>query len=103
MSVQEENALLKTIIETHHVSKKDNPSGTAISLSNLLDKAEIISKRDGEVFGIHEIVFEDENERIIITHQAKDRNCFIDGVLNVATWIVEQKPGYYTYEDFLYV
>lgn len=93
----------KEIFETHHINKKDRPSGTAIALYNILEDSTIISKRDSDTVGIHEIIMENENEIITITHKAKKRECFIEEIEKIASWIIHQKSGYYTYEDFLNV
>lgn len=79
------------IKETHHVHKKDAPSGTAISLAETLksnpDKVE--SVRRGEVIGIHEIQYSGPSDQISISHEAIDRSAFARGALEVGCWMVD--------------
>ena len=91
----------KTIIERHHEHKKDAPSGTAITLGEIIETNNIISFRESDIIGEHSIIFENENERIIIIHEALNRNLFINGVLKCATWLLNQKPGLYSMEDLV--
>jgi len=86
-----------SITETHHVHKKDAPSGTAKSLANSLDfEVEIESIRKGEEYGTHQVVFESDMEKITFEHKAKDRDIFATGCLRFIPWIKKQKPGLYT-------
>ncbi|MFH1223020.1 MAG: dihydrodipicolinate reductase C-terminal domain-containing protein, partial [Pseudomonadota bacterium] len=51
-----------SIKETHHINKKDKPSGTAKTLAAVIEKAglkcPITSVREGELIGTHVITFE---------------------------------------------
>jgi 4-hydroxy-tetrahydrodipicolinate reductase len=76
------------IEETHHDQKIDSPSGTAIELKkiiesnntkNLIADIEIISKRTGKIFGIHEIIFYKDTKKIQFKHESKSRNIYSDG------------------------
>lgn len=89
----------KTIIERHNANKKDAPSGTALALGEIIETSNIISFRESDIIGEHSIIFEDENERIIIIHEALNRGLFINAVLKCATWLLKQKPGLYSLED----
>src|SRR5438270_13356502 len=58
------------IFERHHVHKKDAPSGTALAIQRVIREAsgekedlEITSFREGEVIGLHEIVYESGHDR----------------------------------------
>lgn len=85
-----------SMIEKHHIHKKDSPSGTAKSLKNeIIRDCDIISVREGEIIGFHEIKIETEDEEIIISHNAKTRNIFAKGCLNYLTWIINKDPGIY--------
>jgi 4-hydroxy-tetrahydrodipicolinate reductase len=88
-----------SIIETHHIHKKDAPSGTAKSLANKIDfnHKEIQSIREGTVFGIHEIVFENEYEKIVVKHEVKDHNIFAIGCLKFVQNISILSKGLYVY------
>lgn len=95
------------IDETHHVHKKDSPSGTAITIQKHLEKAikkkvsKVISHREGEVFGQHKVVVTGPEETILIQHDALNRTVFAKGAVTCAKWILKKKPGNYTIEDVL--
>ncbi|MBI3236312.1 MAG: 4-hydroxy-tetrahydrodipicolinate reductase [Chlamydiales bacterium] len=90
------------ILETHHIHKKDSPSGTAIALASTLQTAkrpQIQSIRSGDAIGEHTLLFEWEGEKILLTHQALDREIFAKGALLAAEFIARQPPGLYTMEN----
>ncbi|MBL4661076.1 MAG: 4-hydroxy-tetrahydrodipicolinate reductase [Alcanivoracaceae bacterium] len=105
------------ITETHHIHKKDKPSGTAITLARsikphgilkkidddcfLLDDINILSIRESEVAGIHDIEIINESESISISHNAKTPKIFAQGAINVAKWLVNQNTGFYTMNDYI--
>ena len=77
------------IFERHHKHKKDAPSGTAITLQQIVkDEAktelEITSFREGEVVGLHELVFDSPVDRIYLCHDAKSRRGFAEGAVRAA-------------------
>ena len=93
------------IFERHHAHKKDAPSGTAITLQRLVREAsgqredvEIISFREGEVVGLHELVLESLHDRIYLCHDAKSRRGFAKGAVQSAEWILGKK-GFYDFND----
>jgi 4-hydroxy-tetrahydrodipicolinate reductase len=93
------------IFERHHVHKKDAPSGTAIAIQNVIREAsdkkeeiEIISFREGEVVGMHEIVLQSPADRIYLCHDAKSRQGFAEGAVRAAGWLVGKK-GFYDFKD----
>lgn len=104
--------------ETHHIHKLDAPSGTAITLAEgvienidskskwTLDKAEtnnelvITSFREGEVPGIHTVIYESEVDTIQITHDAKSRKGFALGAVLAAEY-TNGKKGFLGMEDML--
>jgi 4-hydroxy-tetrahydrodipicolinate reductase len=97
------------IFERHHVQKKDAPSGTAIALQRLIREAsghgspknenlEITSFREGEVVGLHEVVFESPADRIYLCHDAKSRRGFAEGAVRAAEWLAGKK-GFYDFKD----
>ncbi len=76
------------IAETHHVQKVDAPSGTAVSWKDWLGlNVAITSHRVGDTIGDHELTFESAEEKITLTHQAKDRSMFAYGALWTAKFI----------------
>jgi 4-hydroxy-tetrahydrodipicolinate reductase len=95
------------IFERHHAHKKDAPSGTAIALQQVMREAgddgrkedlEIISFREGDVVGMHEVVLESPSDRIYLCHDAKSRQGFADGAVRAAEWIAG-KTGFYDFKD----
>lgn len=106
------------LTETHHIHKLDAPSGTAITLAEgilenierkdrwTLDKEEqatdlpIYAIREGEVPGIHEIVYDSEVDYISIKHDAKSRQGFALGAV-VAAEFAANKKGFLGMEDML--
>ena len=89
------------MIETHHINKIDKPSGTAKSWSGSLNRnCNIESIRDGEVFGEHMLKLSNDNEEIVITHKAKNRNIFAEGSIKYIDWILNQEPGVHHKIDY---
>ena len=91
--------------ETHHVHKKDKPSGTAIIIENAAKKktnhlGPTISHREGEVFGIHRFIAANEFETLEIRHEANSRGLFAKGALDIARWLAENPPGFYALDDY---
>jgi 4-hydroxy-tetrahydrodipicolinate reductase len=82
-----------TITETHHAGKQDAPSGTALSLKQALQRGdptlrvEIVSKREGDVAGIHTITARSSNDAIELSHEAFSRRGFAEGAVRAAEWI----------------
>lgn len=95
------------IEEIHHAQKKDNPSGTAVTLHKDLEKAvhkkipPPVGHRLGGVFGIHTITAASQSEMIKLEHNALNRTVFAEGALKAALWIVKQKPGLYSMDDLM--
>ncbi len=93
------------IEETHHVHKKDSPSGTALflkqSLKEHIGDMPIEAHRQGECLGEHSIKAISSDEEITITHRALSRGLFACGALKAAHWISEKKPGTYTIDQML--
>lgn len=104
--------------ETHHIHKLDAPSGTAITLAEgilefsdnkdkwILDndgeknELKITSFREGEVPGIHTVIYESEVDSIQITHDAKSRKGFALGAV-LAAEFTKGKKGFLGMEDML--
>lgn len=94
------------IQETHHVHKKDAPSGTALQAGRLIEQASGVkptyeSFREGEVIGDHRIVFKGPADHLELYHHAESRDLFASGALRAASWVVSQKPGLYTMQHVL--
>jgi 4-hydroxy-tetrahydrodipicolinate reductase len=95
------------IFERHYAHKKDAPSGTAITIQQVIREAsgksdaqdlEIISFREGEVVGMHEVVLESPADRIYLCHDAKSRQGFAAGAVRAAEWLAGKK-GFYEFKD----
>ncbi len=89
-----------SIEETHHVHKKDAPSGTALMLQSAIQEtlghsAPIASIRHGEVIGTHEINLVGEGETLSLVHKVTDRDVFARGALATAKLMIGQSPGLY--------
>lgn len=96
--------------ETHHVHKKDAPSGTAKQLRDDLAASfrrpaaqlAIESKREGEIVGLHRVQLTIGDERLVLEHEALSRAIFARGALVVAKFLGARgrKPGFYTMDTF---
>ncbi len=68
-----------SIEETHHVTKLDSPSGTAISLAEVVKKATglndvpVKAHRVGDAAGTHVLVAKRDADRLMLTHDAHSR------------------------------
>lgn len=99
------------VYEIHHRYKKDSPSGTALTIGNILlenlkrkqristsanattpDSIGIASLRGGEVVGIHSVTFDSVFDSIEVIHRAKSRKGFALGAL-LASQIIFGKKG----------
>jgi 4-hydroxy-tetrahydrodipicolinate reductase len=106
------------IEETHHIHKLDAPSGTALLLAddiyNLIDrlnicstskndrpkKIDIMSYREGEIAGIHNVIYESEFDKIELKHTSKNRKGLAQGAVIAAEWVIDKK-GFYTMFDMI--
>jgi 4-hydroxy-tetrahydrodipicolinate reductase len=91
------------IFERHHHDKKDAPSGTAVVLKDIIHASggaelEITSFREGEVIGMHEVVFDSPSDRIYLCHDAKSRRGFAEGAVLGAEWLGPKK-GFFEFKD----
>ncbi|ADV81691.1 4-hydroxy-tetrahydrodipicolinate reductase [Terriglobus saanensis] len=91
-----------SIDETHHVTKLDAPSGTALTLKKAIEdlaEAEITSIRDGDAAGIHTLKATSQSDTISLTHEAHSRRGFAEGAVSAAEWLATQKPGTYDFAE----
>ena len=107
--------------ETHHTAKLDSPSGTALTLAELLldglarktglatetqhgainaSALHVTSARVGHVFGEHTVMLDSAVDQIEIVHRAKDRRAFAVGAVRAAEW-VSGRRGLFTLDDML--
>ncbi len=111
------------IIEAHHNKKKDAPSGTAYKLAENIAEVKGMEKiifgrkgkkaernreeigihavRGGSIIGDHTIIFAGDVERMEITHRAQSRECFSNGAVRAAKWVISQPAGMYDMSDVL--
>lgn len=106
------------MIEVHHTQKLDAPSGTSITLAeDILEELDrkttwvkeseqqvnqlaIASVREGNVPGIHEVIYESEMDTISIKHDAKSRRGFALGAV-LAAEFAHNKKGFLGMNDML--
>ena len=106
------------IKEIHHTQKLDAPSGTAISLAQIVsesideingwtllpkqeeNKIPIEAVRVANIPGTHSITFDSEQDEIILVHRAKSRKGFALGAVLAAEFIIGKK-GFFTMNDLL--
>jgi 4-hydroxy-tetrahydrodipicolinate reductase len=92
-----------SIVERHHVHKKDKPSGTAVTIQKILEsgsgqKVEVASVREGETVGMHLVMMDSANDTILFTHDSKSRLGFAEGAVRAAEWI-KGKTGFYEFPE----
>jgi 4-hydroxy-tetrahydrodipicolinate reductase len=106
--------------EIHHTGKADAPSGTALSIADIIlgeigrksgilatppdgkiapELLHVTSQRLGATVGTHSVSFDSPADTIELVHRAKDRSGFALGALMAARWIAGQGPGIYKFED----
>jgi 4-hydroxy-tetrahydrodipicolinate reductase len=95
------------ILEEHHATKRDAPSGTARALQQKLHEVDgerafpITSVRAGAIPGTHRVTYEGPFESVSLSHIARDRQAFAAGALAAAEWLPGH-PGVYRFEDMLF-
>jgi len=114
------------IIEAHHKYKVDAPSGTAITMGEVitntlgrnLDEVAVHGRkgltgereagtigfhsiRAGDIVGEHTVVFAGAGERLEITHRAHSRTNFAEGAIRAVSWVMNQSSGLYDMRDVL--
>lgn len=95
-----------SITETHHTGKLDAPSGTALSLKQILQAAhpglqvEITARREGDVSGIHVVEARSDNDVIELRHESFSRRGFADGAIRAAEWIAG-KSGCWDFQEIV--
>lgn len=118
--INEYSAYDAAVHEVHHKRKADSPSGTALTVAEillaelerksylLLDRCDgainpealhLTSSRVGDTPGTHTITFDSGADTIEITHRARNRSGFALGALAAARWIVDQPSGLYRFEE----
>jgi 4-hydroxy-tetrahydrodipicolinate reductase len=89
-----------TIDETHHVSKLDAPSGTAITLQQIVEAAQpganvaITSHRVGDAKGEHLVTATSDVDILEIRHNALSRRGFALGAVRGAEWLAAKSGAW---------
>jgi 4-hydroxy-tetrahydrodipicolinate reductase len=91
------------IAETHHASKVDAPSGTAISLGHAIERSTdsavpITSSREGDETGLHVLVATSDVDRLTLKHEAYSRRAFAEGAVRAAEWL-STRTGCFDFRD----
>ena len=106
------------VIEIHHRTKIDAPSGTALSLGKAIASARgadfasnavygregitgvrpdgkiaVLAIRAGDAVGDHTVIFGGQGERLELIHRAQSRDSLARGALRAAAWLVEPETG----------
>jgi 4-hydroxy-tetrahydrodipicolinate reductase len=111
------------IIERHHRFKEDSPSGTALKFGEIVAEVMDIDQhthgrsgrpgvrprneigyhavRAGDNPGEHTIVFGMLGETLELRVAASNRDCYAQGALLAAEWLVGKPPGLYGMKDVL--
>lgn len=93
------------IRETHHVTKLDAPSGTALTLRDAVqvaggvDEVPIESVRHGEAVGLHVLEATGAGDKILLTHESHSRQPYAEGAVRAAEWLALRKPGVYDFRE----
>jgi len=114
------------IIETHHHNKKDAPSGTALKISEIINRARGMDEKAGlvfgrhgitgprtpeeigihairisEVVGEHTVMFGGRGEILEISHRCFSRESFAQGAIIAAKFISDKDKGLYQMKDVI--
>ena len=93
-----------SITETHHLTKLDAPSGTAITLQQIVEaaqpgaKVEVTSHRVGDAKGEHVVTATGPDDIIELKHDALSRRGFALGAVRAAEWL-NGKEGVWDFRD----
>lgn len=81
------------VSETHHISKLDSPSGTALIVRDIIEaarpgtKVEIKSHRVGDAAGEHVVSASCDFDTIVLKHESHNRRGFALGAVRAAEWL----------------
>ena len=114
------------VYEAHHRHKLDAPSGTALSMGEVLANATgrnlddvavygregqtgarerktigFATVRGGDIVGDHTVSFLADGERVEITHKATSRMAFARGAVRASVWLQGQSSGLFDMQDVL--
>lgn len=107
-----------SITEIHHTQKLDAPSGTAITLAESIihehervsywvnhaavesSQLGIISIREDDVLGTHQVIYDSDVDKLELIHTAKNRKGFALGAVLAAEWLLGRKGFFEVREMF---
>jgi 4-hydroxy-tetrahydrodipicolinate reductase len=113
------------IIEAHHRTKRDAPSGTALALGkaaaegrgrslgtgeSAVRQSGIVRQdgeigfavvRGGDIVGEHSVLFAGMGESLTLSHRVTDRAIFARGALQAAAWLESRPAGQYFMRDLV--
>jgi 4-hydroxy-tetrahydrodipicolinate reductase len=93
-----------SISETHHTSKLDAPSGTALTLKEIIlgvrpgIEVPIESHRIGDAKGEHIVTAKSDHDTLELRHDAQSRRGFAIGAVRGAEWVAG-KSGAWEFRD----
>ena len=95
-----------SVEETHHVTKLDAPSGTAVTLKEIIQsvrpgaEVEVTSHRVGDAKGEHLVIAKSDIDVLELRHNADSRRGFALGAVRAAEWLGHQKtPGAWEFRE----
>jgi 4-hydroxy-tetrahydrodipicolinate reductase len=94
------------ISETHHESKLDAPSGTAITLREIIQgvrpgiEVPVTSHRVGDAKGEHIVTATSEHDMLELRHDAYSRRGFAIGAVRAAEWLAGKSGAWEFREIF---
>ncbi len=114
------------VLEIHHRTKVDAPSGTALALGKAVaaargqdfqasaafgregitgirpaDQIGVLALRGGDAVGDHTVIFCGQGERLELIHRTQSREALASGALRAAGWLEHKPKGLYSIRDVL--
>jgi len=114
------------VLEIHHRTKVDAPSGTALALARAIaaargqdfqksavfgregitgvrpaDQIGVMALRGGDAVGDHTVIFAGLGERMELIHRTQSRDALASGALRAAAWLEHKPNGLYSIRDVL--
>jgi 4-hydroxy-tetrahydrodipicolinate reductase len=114
------------VLEIHHRTKVDAPSGTALALARAIAAARgqdfqasakfgregitgirppeqigVMALRGGDAVGDHTVIFCGQGERLELIHRTQSREALASGALRAAAWLENKPNGLYSIRDVL--
>jgi len=114
------------VLEIHHRTKVDAPSGTALALGRAIatargqdfqksatfgregitgvrpaDQIGVLALRGGDAVGDHTVIFAGLGERLELIHRTQSREALASGAMRAAAWLENKPNGLYSIRDVL--